>query len=212
MNDCMIHLDRIKTLCQWYVSYKSSSKYGQNCNWTTYFTVVFILYGSSDEGNPVSTFLPQSSQFDFLPVLSSLSFLQQNREWHWCFCSWVVPSWGCEHVASYSEVHAASIIRVEMFRLVSFCVCITFCLEKNWGKWRGWSGDWCLVCTSRGSLPENFCHEILKSVRKLFSFPVVYRNKQPFANYFQPSCLCNRKQKVVIVFAVRVFLPLCYFM
>jgi hypothetical protein len=27
------------------------------------------------------------------------------------------------------------------------------------------------------------CHKSLESVRKLFSFPAVYRNKQPFANY-----------------------------
>lgn len=76
MNDCMIDLDRMKTLFQLYVSYKSSSKYGQNCNWTTYFSVVLILCGSTDEGAPVSSFFPQYSQFDFLPVLSSLSCLQ----------------------------------------------------------------------------------------------------------------------------------------
>jgi hypothetical protein len=40
------------------------------------------------------------------------------------------------YIADVSEVHAASIFRIEVYRLVSYCVCITFCFEKEWGKGR----------------------------------------------------------------------------
>jgi hypothetical protein len=50
------------------------------------------------------------------------------------------------NVAEIPEVHATSIIRVEVHRLVSCCIhiYIAFCFEKEQGK-REQSGDWCLV-------------------------------------------------------------------
>jgi hypothetical protein len=38
------------------------------------------------------------------------------------------------YVASISAVHAATIFRVEVCRLVNFCVCISFGFEKQWEK------------------------------------------------------------------------------
>jgi hypothetical protein len=40
------------------------------------------------------------------------------------------------NVANISELQVASVFRIEVYRLVSWCVCITFCFEKEWGKGR----------------------------------------------------------------------------
>lgn len=37
-------------------------------------------------------------------------------------------------IADVSEVHVASVFRIEVYRLMSCCVCITFCFEKEFGK------------------------------------------------------------------------------
>jgi hypothetical protein len=48
------------------------------------------------------------------------------------------------HLANISGAHAASIFRAEIYRIVSFCVCIALCLEQEWGQ-GGKSGEWWLV-------------------------------------------------------------------
>jgi hypothetical protein len=55
-------------------------------------------------------------------------------------------------VASVWEVHAATIIRFPVCRLVSCCVCIAFCFEDEWGR----GIDWGLALHLGHSLPVPF--------------------------------------------------------
>jgi hypothetical protein len=53
------------------------------------------------------------------------------------------------YVIDISEVHVASIFRVEVCRLVSFCACVYAYIQNFVSKRsrdrRGLSGDWCLI-------------------------------------------------------------------
>jgi hypothetical protein len=45
-------------------------------------------------------------------------------------------------IASFSWVHAASIFRVAVCRLVGCCACTVFCFEIEWGTAWGWRLVW----------------------------------------------------------------------